>query len=66
MLIPPHIQQFNQKVKQMNQQGSSNLALSQSDARNLHSDIFALITKIANLQEQLLKQNNNSPDGGGW
>lgn len=67
-MIPPHIQQFNQRIKQMNQQRSTGLTLTVSEARNLHCEIFALIAKISDLQSQLLQQpgRDSGSDGGGW
>lgn len=44
-----HIRNFNEKVKIMNQTGGKMLSLTAADARNLHSDIFDLLTHVAEL-----------------
>ena len=50
------IRNFNDRVKQMNQTNSRQLVLSAEEARNLHSDIFSLLT---NLSEIVSAQNTN-------
>ena len=40
---------FNERVKAMNQTNGKQVVLSAQEARNLHSDIFALLTNIAEL-----------------
>ena len=50
------IQSFNNRVKQMNQTNSRQLMLSAEEARNIHADIFSLLSTIAELQ--------NKPDAG--
>jgi len=63
------IQNFNNRVKQMNQSGSKQLVLNIDEARNLHSDIYAL---LANLAEAVsTPRNTEEPvtpglDGGGF
>lgn len=68
MIVPPHIQQFNHRIKQMNQQRSTGLTLTVSEARNLHCEVFSLIAKIAELQDQLLQKPATAAvnDGGQW
>lgn len=44
-----HIKNFNNRVKVMNQTNAKELTLSALDARNLHNDIFDLLTKINDL-----------------
>ncbi len=46
-----HLQNFNTKVKVMNQSGSKDLVLTATEARNIHSDIFELLAVIAQLTE---------------
>ena len=46
-----HVRAFNEKVRIMNQSQKKDLILSAQDARNLHADIFALLTHIAELSE---------------
>lgn len=45
-----HSKAFNAKVKAMNQTHSKNLTMSADDARNLHSEIFDLLARIAELE----------------
>jgi hypothetical protein len=46
-----HVRMFNDKVRVMNQTQSKQLILSVQEARNLHADIFALLTHIAELSD---------------
>lgn len=41
------IKSFNEKVKQMNQTNGKQLVLSAQEARNLHNDLFLLLTNVA-------------------
>lgn len=67
MQIPPQIQLFNQRIKQLNTSAGNTVQLSVNEARNLHCEIFQLISQIANLQDQLIQQQTDSRgDGGSW
>lgn len=44
-----HVEAFSDKVRTMNQTSSKNLTLSAADARNLHTEIFALLATIVEL-----------------
>lgn len=44
------IRNFNEKVKVLNQTNAKQLVLSADDARNLHTDIYALLANIAELK----------------
>lgn len=44
MTFPLHFKKFNDKVKQMNQSRSKELRLSADEARNLHTELFNLLT----------------------
>ena len=46
-----HLKKFNDRVKVMNQTNAKELNLSASEARNIHSEIFELLTKINDLTE---------------
>ncbi len=46
-----HLKNFNDRVKVMNQTNAKELNLSALEARNIHSEIFELLTKINNLTE---------------
>lgn len=65
-----HVRNFNEKVRIMNQSQRKELVLSAQDARNLHADIFALLTHIAELSEQPQTETaavtQISMDGGGF
>jgi hypothetical protein len=70
--ISLHVKTFNDRVKVMNQTGKKDLTLTANDARNLHSDIFALLALVAELSGklQLDSESNNIQDiwmdGGGF
>jgi hypothetical protein len=64
-----HVRAFNEKVRIMNQMQKKDLILSALEARNLHADIFALLTHVAELSEQPTSTNTVaqiSMDGGGF
>ena len=44
-----HLKKFNDRVKVMNQTNAKELVLSALEARNIHSELFELLTKINNL-----------------
>lgn len=63
------IKNFNERVKIMNQTGSKQLSLSADEARNLHSDIFALLANINELQTGTTSTAQavlSNLDGGGF
>ena len=43
------LQRFNDRVRAMNQTRSKDLTMSADEARNLHSEVFGLLTQIADL-----------------
>ena len=62
------VRAFNEKIKVLNQTNGKQLILSAQEARNLHTDIYALLTNVAEL-----KAGNGSDeviqismDGGGF
>jgi len=64
-----HARAFNEKVRIMNSSQRRDLILSSQEARNLHADIFALLTQLAELQNQ--PRTDPAPgviamDGGGF
>jgi hypothetical protein len=65
-----HLKNFNNRVKVMNQSNARELTLSAVEARNIHSDIFELLTKINELTA--IKKENDSAvvsvdfDGGNF
>lgn len=66
------IKNFNDRVKQMNQTNSKQLTLSAEEARNLHSDVFTLLTNITELvsntkiQPETASPSKIELDGGGF
>jgi hypothetical protein len=64
------LQRFNDKIRAMNQTRSKDLMMSADDARNLHAEVFSLLTQIAELSAKA----NSAPDesltisldGGNW
>ena len=46
-----HLKKFNDRVKVMNQTNAKELVLSALEARNLHNDVFELLTQIAELAQ---------------
>ena len=47
--LPLHIKAFNDKVRTLNQTNSRTLTLTADEARNLHAEIFSMLTEIARL-----------------
>lgn len=64
------IQNFNNKIKQINQTGSKQLIMTSDEARNLHNDIFNLLANLAELQskptEYVQQGSQVSLDGGSF
>lgn len=44
-----HLKNFNNKIKVLNQTGAKDLTLTAVEARNIHSEIFELLTQIQEL-----------------
>lgn len=44
-----HLKNFNNKIKVLNQTNSKELVLTATEARNIHSEIFTLLTQIADI-----------------
>jgi len=64
-----HVRMFNDKVRVMNQTQSKQLILSAQEARNLHTDLFALLAHIAELSErpqETAQVAQIGMDGGGF
>ena len=62
-----HVRMFNDKVRVMNQTQSKQIILTAVEARNLHADIFALLTHIAELSDKPVETpvvNQIGMDGG--
>lgn len=64
-----HVRNFNDKVRVMNQTQSKQLILTAQEARNLHNDLFALLTHIAELSDKPVEApvvNQLGMDGGSF
>jgi hypothetical protein len=66
-----HLQNFNNRIKVMNQTNAKELVLTKLEAQNLHNDVFDLLTQIAALSEIKQQVEVNSVvsvgmDGGGF
>jgi hypothetical protein len=57
------VQMFNDKIRAMNQTQSRDVVLTAQEARNLHSDIFALLAKIAELENNKTTNSTTTPNG---
>ena len=66
------LKKFNDRIRAMNQTRSKDILFTADDARNLHTEIFGLLSQIADLSAKL---ENNQPgddttiiemDGGRW
>jgi hypothetical protein len=68
--MTPYIKLLNDRVKLLNLNRSTNLTLTATEARMLHTEVFALLEKISSLQNQLLIQQPQVQDagvsGGSW
>jgi hypothetical protein len=66
-----HLKKFNDRVKVMNQTNAKELNLSALEARNIHTEIFELLTKINDLTEVRKQSDDNATvdvkfDGGNF
>lgn len=67
-----NINQFNEKVRVMNQNNSKQLILSAAEARALHAEIFALLGRMEELSNKISYKNiqddliRGEMDGGRW
>ncbi len=65
-----HIKMFNDKIKVMNQTNSKVMTLTAQEAKNLHADIYDLLTHCATLSRRLETDESGTisvqMDGGGF
>lgn len=64
-----HVLNFSKSVQLLNQTNSKRLTMSAEDARNLHSEIFAMLARIAELtekKEESVQPINVTMDGGSF
>lgn len=68
--VSVHLRLFNDKVRAMNQLQKKDLTLTAAEARNLQSEIFELLTQIAELSARPTNTDNDvitvNMDGGGF
>ena len=65
------LQRFNDKVRAMNQMRSKDMSMSADDARNLHAEVFSLLSQIADLSAKINAGSSEETvvinmDGGGF
>jgi uncharacterized protein YlxW (UPF0749 family) len=65
------LQRFNDKVRAMNQMRSKDMSMSADDARNLHAEVFSLLSQIADLSAKVNAESSEETvvinmDGGGF
>jgi hypothetical protein len=53
-----HLKNFNNKIKVLNQTGAKDLTLTAVEARNIHAEIFELLTQIQELAKVKKEQSN--------
>jgi len=64
-----HVRMFNDRVRVMNQTQKKELTLTAAEARNLHADIVALLTHIAEISGSNAGKDDVTViamDGGGF
>jgi hypothetical protein len=63
-----HLKMFNERVRAMNQTNARILTLNAEEARNLHTEIYDLMAKIASLTTASENQSavQVNMDGGGF
>jgi len=65
-----HLQNFNNRIKVMNQTNAKELVLGKLEAQNLQAEIFDLLTQIADLTKIKKAEANEvinvGMDGGGF
>jgi peptidoglycan hydrolase CwlO-like protein len=68
--VSVHLRLFNDRVRAMNQLQKKELTLTAAEARNLQSEIFELLTQIAELSSKPATNEgeiiNINMDGGGF
>lgn len=47
------LQRFNDRVRAMNQMRSKDMTMSAEEARNLHAEVFSLLSQIADLSAKV-------------
>lgn len=59
-----HLKMFNDKVRLMNQLNQKELVLSAQEARNLHSDVFEILNRPLQQEQQTEQITSVKFDGG--
>lgn len=65
------LQRFNDRVRAMNQMRSKDMTMSAEEARNLHAEVFSLLSQIADLSAKVNAVSSEETvvinmDGGGF
>jgi hypothetical protein len=60
-----HANKFSEKIRHMNDTNSQSITLRADEARNLHTDIFALLARIAALTEDKVEVQPTTIDMSG-
>tara|TARA_R110000803_G_scaffold206161_2_gene273252 strand:+ start:1188 stop:1409 length:222 start_codon:yes stop_codon:yes gene_type:complete len=47
------LQRFNDRIRAMNQMRSKDMTMSAEEARNLHAEVFSLLSQIADLSAKV-------------
>lgn len=50
MSTPLHVSKFNERIKAMNASSGKELRMTAAEARALHTDIFAMLDELHNMQ----------------
>jgi hypothetical protein len=70
MVMGLHIQNFNQRIRALNQSNGKELVMGAKEAKELHTEIFQLLIEFADLEKRLLDLEKSAPqialDGGGF
>jgi hypothetical protein len=56
-----HVKKFSDSIRVMNDTNAKSMTMTATDAKNLHTDIFALLAKIAELSEKQNTEENTGP-----
>lgn len=54
------LKKFNDKIRAMNQTRSKDVIFTADDARNLHTEVFGLLSQIADLSAKLDQTQSNN------
>jgi hypothetical protein len=67
--LPIPFQKFNERIRVLNQTRAKDLFLTAEEARNLHTEIFSLLARLAVLEDSATKDSESIQvqlDGDSW